>query len=87
MKFQPSNFWVVLPDPTVTKTDSGIILDENTAKERATNILEVLAVGPKCEFVKVGDTVVVDPRTEAVRMEVDDKQVLMVDEHQIIGKQ
>tara|TARA_R100001510_G_C7539822_1_gene127874 strand:- start:143 stop:406 length:264 start_codon:yes stop_codon:yes gene_type:complete len=87
MEFKPSNFWVVLPDPTVTKTDSGIILDENTAKERATNILKVLAVGPKCEFVKVGDTVVVDPRTEAVRMEVDNKQVLMVDEHQIIGKQ
>ena len=27
MKFKPNGSWVVLPDPTITETESGIILD------------------------------------------------------------
>tara|TARA_Y100000593_G_C4086648_1_gene226489 strand:- start:148 stop:411 length:264 start_codon:yes stop_codon:yes gene_type:complete len=87
MAFTPNNAWVVLPDPTAETTDSGIILDETTRKSRATNILEVLAVGPQCNFVKVGDTAIIDPRTEAIQMEIDDKPCLLVGEHQIVGKQ
>jgi len=86
MKFKPSGSWVVLPDPTKTKTDSGIILDEDTAQKNATNILEVLAAGPQCSFVKKGDTVMVDPRTEAVRGEIDGTVHLLVGEHQLLGK-
>ena len=86
MKFKPNGSWVVLPDPTKTKTDSGIILDEDTAKKQSTNILEALAVGPQCTFVKKGDTVMVDPRTEAVLGKIDGINYLLVGEHQLLGK-
>ena len=33
MKFKPSGSWIVLPDPIVKETESGIILDETTAKD------------------------------------------------------
>ena len=86
MKFKPNGSWVVLPDPSKTQTDSGIILDKKTAREKSTNILEVLAVGPQCTFVKKGDTVMVDPRTEAVIAVIDKNEYLLVGEHQLLGK-
>ena len=86
MKFKPNGVWVVLPDPSKTKTDSGIILDKKTARAKSTNILEVLAAGPNCIFVKKGDTVMVDPRTEAVMADIEDKEYLLVGEHQLLGK-
>ena len=86
MKFKPSGSWVILPNPTKTQTESGIFLDEDTANKQATNILEVLAVGPQCTFVKKGDIVMVDPRTEAVKTRIDDKDYLIVGEHQLLGK-
>ena len=33
MNFKPSASWLVLPDPIITETESGIILDEKTAME------------------------------------------------------
>ncbi len=86
MKFKPNGSWVVLPDPSKTKTDSGIILDDKTAREKSSNILEVLATGSDCRFVKIGDTVMVDPRTEAVIIHIDEIQYLLVGEHQLLGK-
>jgi co-chaperonin GroES (HSP10) len=88
MKFKPNGSWVVLPDPTITKTESGIILDEasSIANAKRSNILEVLAAGDMCTFVKVGDTVMVDPRTEAVKTSIDDTDYLIVGEHQLLGK-
>tara|TARA_Y100001963_G_scaffold45390_1_gene64002 strand:+ start:143 stop:406 length:264 start_codon:yes stop_codon:yes gene_type:complete len=86
MKFKPNGSWVVLPDPSKTKTDSGIILDKKTARAKSTNILEALVVGPDCRFVKQGDTVMVDPRTEAVMITIDNKEYLLVGEHQLLGK-
>ena len=86
MKFKPNGSWVVLPDPSKLKTDSGIILDEKTAKSLNTNVLEVLAAGPQCHFAKVGDTVMVDPRSEAVIIHVDEVQYIMISEHQLLGK-
>jgi len=88
MKFTPNGSWVVLPDPTITETESGIILDEATSIQNAkrSNILEVLAVGPQCSFTKVGDTVMIDPRTEAVKCRLEEKDMLLVGEHQLLGK-
>ena len=86
MKFKPNGSWVVLPNPTKTQTESGIFLDEDTANKQATNILEALAVGPQCAFVKKGDTVMVDPRTEAVMADIEDQDYLLVGEHQLLGK-
>lgn len=87
MAFKPNNAWVVLPDPTSETTESGIILDETTRKSRATNILKVISVGPQCNFVKPGDIAVIDPRSEAIQLDVDGKPCLLVGEHQIVGKQ
>ena len=86
MKFKPNGSWVVLPAPSKLKTDSGIILDEKTAKSLNTNVLEVLAAGPQCHFAKEGDTVMVDPRSEAVIIHVDEVQYIMISEHQLLGK-
>ena len=88
MKFTPNGSWVVLPDPTITQTESGIILDEATSivNAKRSNVLEVLATGPMCTFAKVGDTVMIDPRTEAVKCRLDDKDMLLVGEHQLLGK-
>ena len=88
MKFKPNGSWVVLPDPTITETESGIILDEATSIQNAkrSNLLEVIAIGPMCTFVGVGDTVMVDPRTEAVKSRIEDKDYLIVGEHQLLGK-
>ena len=87
MKFKPNGSWVVLPEPTITETESGIILDEATSIQNAKrkNILEVLAVGPQCTFAKIGDTVMIDPRTEAVKCRLDSKDMLLVGEHQLLG--
>jgi co-chaperonin GroES (HSP10) len=86
MNFKPNGSWVVLPDPSKLQTDSGIILDKKTAKSLNTNVLEVLAVGPQCHFAKVGETVMVDPRSEAMIIDIDDKQYIMISEHQLLGK-
>ena len=88
MKFQPNGSWVVLPDPTITETESGIILDEATSIQNAkrSNVLEVIATGPMCTFANVGDTVMIDPRTEAVKCRIDGKDMLLVGEHQLLGK-
>ena len=86
MKFNPNGSWVVLPDPSKKTTDSGIILDDTTAKSITTNILEILAAGPQCHFAKVGDTVMVDPRAEAMIVHIDDIQYIMISEHQLLGK-
>lgn len=88
MNFKPSGTWIVLPDPVITETESGIILDEATAKENAkrSNVLEALAVGPNCHFVEKGDIVMVDPRSEAARTEIDGSLYLIISEHQILGK-
>ena len=88
MKFKPNGSWVVLPDPTLTETEAGIILDETTAAANAkrSNLLEVIAIGPMCTFAEIGDTVMVDPRTEAVKTRIDDKDYLIVGEHQLLGK-
>ena len=79
MKFKPNGSWVVLPDPTITETESGIILDEATsiANAKRSNLLEVQATGPMCTFAKIGDTVMVDPRTEAVKARIEDKDYLI----------
>jgi|TARA_R100000329_G_scaffold120428_1_gene99273 co-chaperonin GroES (HSP10) len=86
LNFTPYGQWIVLPNPATKKTKSGIILDDETAKKLQTNILEVLAVGPDCRQTEVGDTVMVDPNSEAMLIHIDDVQHLFVNEFQILGK-
>ena len=85
MNFKPNGNWVVLPNPAKKKTDSGIILDDATVNKMKTNILKVCAVGPNCLFAEVDTTVMIDPRMEALMVELDNKNYIMVPEHQILG--
>ena len=85
MKFTPNGNWILIPDPTKTKTESGIILGETAAKAQSTNVLEALKVGPDCKFVEAGDTVLIDPRTEAVRSTIEDCNYLLIQEFQVLG--
>ena len=88
MEFKPNGSWVVLPDPTITQTESGIFVGDEAAASNAqrSNVLDVLAVGPMCTFAKKGDTVMIDPRTEAIKARIDEKDLLLVGEHQLLGK-
>ena len=86
IKFKPYGAWILLPDPTSNKTESGIIVDEKTARKLSTNVLEALAVGPNCISAKVGDTLMVDPASEARRITLDKQTYLLVLEHQILGQ-
>jgi|18_taG_2_1085343.scaffolds.fasta_scaffold253719_2 co-chaperonin GroES (HSP10) len=83
--FKPNRDWVLLPDPRKTKTDSGIILSEASSDSLKTNILEALDVGPTCEFVSKGDTVMVNPQTEGVIIELEDTTYVLVPEFHILG--
>jgi|19_taG_2_1085344.scaffolds.fasta_scaffold04946_7 co-chaperonin GroES (HSP10) len=85
--FRPNGLWLLLPDPTAKKTESGIYLDEDTARKSATNVLEVLEVGPNCKFVEKGDTVFIDPRpgSDAVVSEICGKSCILIMEHQVLG--
>ena len=62
---------------------SWVVLPDPTITE---TVLKVLAIGPQCTFVKTGDIVMVDPRTEAVKSVIEDKDYLIVGEHQLLGK-
>ena len=86
IKFKPYGAWILLPDPTSNKTESGIIVDDKTARKLSTNVLEVLAVGPNCVSAKVGDILMVDPASEARRITLDKQTYLLVLEHQILGQ-
>ena len=86
IKFKPYGAWILLPDPTSNKTESGIIVDEKTARKLSTNVLEVLAVGPNCVSAKVGDILMVDPASEARRITLDKQTYLLLLEHQILGQ-
>ena len=85
INFIPARDWVVLPLHRENETEAGILLSDATANALRTNNLEVLAAGPNCEMVKVGDTVMVHPSSEGLVVEIEKKQYVMVNEFQICG--
>ena len=85
LNFLPTRDWVVLPLQRKDKTAAGIELLEGAANSLRTNILEVLAAGPKCALVKTGDTVMVHPSTEGLLVEIDGTECVMVNEFSICG--
>lgn len=85
VKFKPSGAWVLLPNPMKKKTDSGIILDDATMAKMRTNELEVLAIGPEVRHIAVGTTVLVDPRVEALMIDLPEGEHVLIAEFQILG--
>lgn len=82
--FTPLRDWVVFDIPVLNKTASGIIVPD-TAKIPMHNIVKVLAVGPQCEMVKEGQTVLVHPSSPPLIIELDGKDYACVNEFQVVG--
>jgi len=85
IKFNPTRDWVVLPVQRKDKTASGIELVGGAENSLRSNILEVVAAGPKCEMVKEGDTVMVHPHSEGLIINLDEGEFVMVNEFQVCG--
>ena len=85
INFNPTRDWVVLPMQRKDRTDSGIELVGGAENSLRTNILEVVAVGPGCQTVKEGDTVMVHPSSEGLVINLDEGDFVMVNEFQICG--
>lgn len=85
IKFQPTRDWIVLPMQRKDKTDAGLILTGGAENSLRSNVLEVIAAGPKCEAVKTGDTVMVHPNSEGLVIQLEEGEFVMVNEFQICG--
>lgn len=85
IKFQPTRDWIVLPMSRKDKTDGGILLTGGAENSLRSNVLEVIAAGPKCETIKEGDTVMVHPNSEGLIIQLDEGEFVMVNEFQICG--
>lgn len=83
--FKPTRDWILVPDPRKEETDSGIILTGESKNSLKTNILKVLATGPECKWVKVGDTVMVDPSGKGHIIELDGESYVVLAEFMILG--
>ena len=85
LTFKPTRDWALLPDPRKEETESGIILPESAQDKIKENILEVLAVGPECKWVKPGDTIMVDPSGKGHIVTIDEKSYVIISEFMILG--
>lgn len=85
INFEPLRDWVIFQPHLLDKTESGIIIPEEAKKNMSTNIVKVLAAGPKCEKVKVGDTVLVHPESGALVINLDGVEYACINEFQVVG--
>ena len=83
--FKPTRDWVLVPDPREEVTDAGIIIPESAQSKMQTNILEVLATGPECKWVKVGDKIMVDPSGKGHIIDLDDTTYVVIAEFMVLG--
>jgi len=83
--FKPVRNWIIMPDPRKEETESGIILPESVKEAMKTNILEVLEVGPEVQWVKKGDTVMLDPAGKGHIVMIDEESYVMAPEHLVLG--
>lgn len=85
INFNPTRDWVVVPDPSIKETESGIVLSGSAAMAAKKPTSTVVACGPQCAQVKVGDEVLVHPTAEGFFFEVDGKKYAAVNEFMILG--
>lgn len=74
---------LVAENKSETKTDSGLILDHTTSA-RESKSATVLAVGPDCTEVKIGDVVYLD-WSKGQLVKLGDAQRVMIDESNIVA--
>ena len=83
--FTPARDWVLIADPRVEETESGIILPENMSAKLQSNVSEILATGPECKQAKKGDLAMINPTTTGNIIEIQSKTYIMVPEHFCMG--
>ena len=85
INFKPTRDWIVLPLQRKDQTDAGILLTGGAENSLRSNILKVIAAGPKCEMVKEGDTVMVHPTSEGLIVDIEGNDYVMINEFQVCG--
>ena len=85
INFQPTRDWLVVPMSRKDKTEAGILLTGGAENSLRSNVLEVIAAGPKCERIKEGDIVMVHPNSEGLIINLEEGEFVMVNEFQICG--
>ena len=85
INFNPTRDWVVVPDPSVKETDGGILLSEGAAMAAKKPTSTIVACGPQCSQVKVGDEILVHPTAEGFFFEVDGKKYAAINEFMVLG--
>lgn len=85
INFEPTRDWVIFRPHILDQTDSGIIIPDAAKKSMSTNVVKVLAAGPKCEMVKVGDTILVHPESGALVIDLDGVDYACINEFQVVG--
>ena len=85
IKFNPTRDWVVVPFQDQSKTESGIILAGGAENSLRRNVVKVVAAGPDCKEVKVGNTVMIHPNSQGLVIDLDEGKYVMVNEFTICG--
>ena len=85
MNFEPTHNYVILPHVKYDKSKAGIILTEQDSI-KPSYVLPVLAVGPECRNIKVGDTVMVHPESKGLIIPIDGENHVLISEHMICGR-
>ena len=85
INFQPTRDWVVVPMSRKDKTEAGILLTGGAENSLRSNVLEVIAAGPKCESIKEGDTVMIHPNSEGLIINLEEGEFVMINEFQVCG--
>jgi co-chaperonin GroES (HSP10) len=85
INFNPTRDWVVVPDPSVRENESGIMLSEGAAMAAKKPTSTIVACGPQCTQVKVGDEILVHPTAEGFFFEVDKKKYAAINEFMVLG--
>jgi co-chaperonin GroES (HSP10) len=85
INFNPTRDWVVVPDPSVKETESGILLSEGSAMAAKKPTSTVVATGPQCAQIKVGDEVLVHPTAEGFFFEIEGKKYAAINEFMVLG--
>jgi co-chaperonin GroES (HSP10) len=83
--FAPIGDLVALEVHQVSQTSGGVVLPDGVEDPLATPTAKVISIGPDCQWVKEGDTVLVFGDTVGRNVYHDGSKVVMVKEERIAG--
>lgn len=83
--FTPLTNWIAVQPIKADTTEGGLSLLGSAKEAYRTPTAWVIAVGPDCKVVKVGDKVLASSETGAMKVKHKDQEVLMIREDQLLG--